>query len=132
MKKFLNVILIIAVLIAASSCGASKRITNDPYTGYGVGSSYDENIAREIAYTNAVDEINRKHVRNAHDEAYKDYASSTNARGKQTENLRYDISLKQVSNSNLNDIVVTKEKTRKTFNGFVGEIWVAVSPDNIE
>lgn len=131
MRKIFSIVLIIVSMIIVSSCGASNKVSNNPYTGEGYGESFDKNIAHDKAYTNAIADVCRKYNIVVNEVAKQAYHSTNTGKGKAQENLAYNSNTYVESEVNATDVV---EKVKYTYKG---KVWgctvvVSVSPDNLQ
>lgn len=126
------------VAILATSCGASKSATlvsNDPYEAVGEGYANDPNEAKNMAFTYAVAEIERKSGVYVVDETNTSYQQKQNGVAKHdTSSAVHQI--RTLSDGTLVDLVVTykpisfrKCRQHGVTDGY--EAVVRVSPSNV-
>lgn len=137
MKKYITLLTIMMVAILATSCGTSKyvAVSNDPYEAVGEGYANDPNEAKNMAFTYAVAEIERKSGVNVVDETKSTYQQ------KQTGVAKHDSSsavhqVRTLSDGTLVDLVVSykpissrKCRQHGVTDGY--EATVRVSPENV-
>lgn len=137
MKKFITHIAIALLVFMAFSCGTSKyaTVSNDPYEAVGEGYANDSNEAKNMAFTYAVAEIERKSGVSVTDETQTSYQQ------RQTGVAKHDSSsafhqIRTMSDGTLVDLVVAYEKLsyrdcrrHGTTDGY--RATVKVSPENV-
>ena len=133
MKKILSLIFVFALSMAINSCGTSeKAVTNDPFSAEARGESIDKDEARANAYHNAVAAITRKYNIEVDEVSVQTYSNDQRSRGRAVEEINRDRRTTAHSEANLYDVVIVKERIRRSGRGWVCEMTVAVAPENIE
>lgn len=127
MKKFIFIIL---SLICLAGCGASKDLTNDPYTGFGTAESMNPNDAYTMAYMSAVGQIAEKYNLEYHSRIVRDYDNSQT--GKRTyETVSFSRVSEATSNMIAMDIVVDSKVKKYSRRRYVANVTARVSPINL-
>ena len=109
MKKFITLMTIAMVAILATSCGASKystAVSNDPYEAVGEGYANDPNEAKNMAFTYAVAEIERKSGVSVVDETHSTYQQKQNGVTKHDSSSAVH-QIRTLSDGTLVDLVVS-------------------------
>lgn len=137
MKKIFTFLTIMLVAIMTVSCGTSMQasLTNDPYEGIGIGYANDPMEAKNIAYTKAVGEIQRKSGVSVVDETQYRYDQ------KQNGTIVHDNSstthmIRTLSDGTLADVVISykqmpNRELRRFKVAYGYEAKVKVAPENV-